>query len=957
MATAAIGRRTPTGRFKKYAVYLYASALYDFAKVENMRDYANYREELMKQAVDGTFASLFPQAIVLADAALGGCVATTSTTSGLKLISENISPYHPTENVGEGAWEDDISFGENSSYTHSQAETSFTESVISTSTSFNGSMDLNNVSGVDINNGGNKMISDTPKSPNRLNLNLKIDTILPPQGLITENSDQYELGLGLAHSSGSLPSSPFANRSVPPSPYSAITRSVPPLPQSSPHNVFKTSPPAVCNDAPSIVKSNNSNSDSIFGDTNSNIQLFDRPELGSDASLLFDVPPAATNVFNAASNSSEDLVQIAMVTASALVVAAAPVVSVAASIVKPRAIFSGRALLATGASPFDAPSSSGPFGTAAMPAAAISGRAQMMVNPMRGVSGAAAATTTAAAPVISTNVMNTIPDSLFGSVIDSVFVSSPSIGSVMGNISRSAVSDHSHPFGGSNFDNNNPFNSPPPAAVNSVNANDIFNHAPSMPVNANYSHIAQAPSSYSGNKSNTQASQSGNDIFSRQAPVTVTSHADPLAPPSAPGVRAKSTSQPSIALAAVPTVSRPPNSIGSGAINSSMVQTPPGKIATPHGFVTAVAQAPTIINAPSNVQTTTSPSRKDVITTKKETSIPSHLTIPGQVKQPAPAVVDAAPLSHAAVPLVNQIKQDSLWSNNTNKPPQLAAPVVSSTTCGNNNVLNGRSTAGRPVCPAVSFGFGGHLVVMIPVAKQIINPLLITPEDVAKPFKNGPVTICKLNDLLKNNNVYSEEIKLFVSLLNESPATAASNPTDLKEFIGRCLEAPISSQLSDKYYDSLNPAAGKNSRIAAEKLMWALLLALVDHNGCVKSSIGAEDPSSPESSIVRTLLGPSDQHSMANNSVPSITADMKNLYCNFAAPANNSSSSMTNGDMYATIESLLLHGRREEAAQMAADGHDWGLAMLIGSVCGSQKYQEIVRSFAATHFPKTSPLR
>jgi hypothetical protein len=44
----------------------------------------------------------------------------------------------------------------------------------------------------------------------------------------------------------------------------------------------------------------------------------------------------------------------------------------------------------------------------------------------------------------------------------------------------------------------------------------------------------------------------------------------------------------------------------------------------------------------------------------------------------------------------------------------------------------GNMCAGRPPCAVVSFGFGGRVSVMLPRAKKQLNPLLVTPEDVAK---------------------------------------------------------------------------------------------------------------------------------------------------------------------------------------------------------------------------------
>jgi hypothetical protein len=43
-----------------------------------------------------------------------------------------------------------------------------------------------------------------------------------------------------------------------------------------------------------------------------------------------------------------------------------------------------------------------------------------------------------------------------------------------------------------------------------------------------------------------------------------------------------------------------------------------------------------------------------------------------------------------------------------------------------------RKNYGRPPCPCVCLGFGGRVSIMIPRARYIMNPLLATPEEIAK---------------------------------------------------------------------------------------------------------------------------------------------------------------------------------------------------------------------------------
>ena len=56
------------------------------------------------------------------------------------------------------------------------------------------------------------------------------------------------------------------------------------------------------------------------------------------------------------------------------------------------------------------------------------------------------------------------------------------------------------------------------------------------------------------------------------------------------------------------------------------------------------------------------------------------------------------------------------------------------------------------------------------------------------------------------------------------------------------------------------------------------------------------------------------------------------------------------------MESLLLLGQREEALQLAVASKQWALAMLLSSVSSADKYQEVVRAYANSHFPVGTPM-
>lgn len=60
--------------------------------------------------------------------------------------------------------------------------------------------------------------------------------------------------------------------------------------------------------------------------------------------------------------------------------------------------------------------------------------------------------------------------------------------------------------------------------------------------------------------------------------------------------------------------------------------------------------------------------------------------------------------------------------------------------------------------------------------------------------------------------------------------------------------------------------------------------------------------------------------------------------------------------LHATVEGLLVEGRREEAVDTALESHDWALAIVVASVCGKETYQRVVKAFADSNYPKASGL-
>ena len=176
--------------------------------------------------------------------------------------------------------------------------------------------------------------------------------------------------------------------------------------------------------------------------------------------------------------------------------------------------------------------------------------------------------------------------------------------------------------------------------------------------------------------------------------------------------------------------------------------------------------------------------------------------------------------------------------------------------------------------------------------------------------------------------------------------------------------------------------------VASEKLLWTLLKLCVDRGGVLSSD--ASDASeverslsealTPEMKIAQLLMGhapapttatPSGTAAGGNTGAPSTAVkvfsgstssssyspDMtlsKELYGAFK-PTDGKGGDVST-DQYVEIEALLVVGRKEEALRKAIQYGEWSLALLLGSVCGADKYQEVIRSYSASHFPASAPM-
>ena len=70
-----------------------------------------------------------------------------------------------------------------------------------------------------------------------------------------------------------------------------------------------------------------------------------------------------------------------------------------------------------------------------------------------------------------------------------------------------------------------------------------------------------------------------------------------------------------------------------------------------------------------------------------------------------------------------------------------------------------------------------------------------------------------------------------------------------------------------------------SSKVMSEKMLWSLLKIMVSTGGSVSSSGGCEDLSSPESQIIKLLLGKSEEEALVPNGLFSPASVEVNWIC------------------------------------------------------------------------------
>eukprot|EP01038_Epipyxis_sp_PR26KG_P007099 gene7099-9686_t len=526
-------------------------------------------------------------------------------------------------------------------------------------------------------------------------------------------------------------------------------------------------------------------------------------------------------------------------------------------------------------------------------------------------------------------------------------------------------------------------------------ASDLFAKSPPFPTNNNTSNGFQSDNDLfssppPGTKSQKIApTASATDIFNQLPPSNIPSiPSDPFSPPAAPGVKVipppkkkiddntnnLPTGVPSIPIASVPSkeinTTKAKNAINRAKNSGPPADSiPPGMRLTPHGL--AVTPATTVNAAPpSAVSFPVPPSNNTAASLFSSANDNANRLFAAPPTTIASVKTSDAIIDNSILSTLTQVPETVPFDmNKVNDdyqpvpPPQpIVAPEKDSIAVFGRKNHDGMTITpllqqqrmnnhciGKPVCTIVSFGFGGKVAIMFPKATSLLhsNPLLSMKD--AKPYAAGCIRQVRLLDLIHVGSQQNDlGVRVTVNSLPDlhqlvSAAQAFSGPLGASSD-WNAEESQIRNYIAEELQN-----CSQLSRNNDQILLWKLILILLDSNGTLSSDLGSSDPSSPESRIIQLLL----DHSSDGPAEESL---LSSLHQSFASNSTNNNTNKTSPEVILEIEKLLVRGQREEALQIAMRERDWSLAMLISCVCGPDKYQEVVKSFANNHFPLGSPI-
>jgi len=165
------------------------------------------------------------------------------------------------------------------------------------------------------------------------------------------------------------------------------------------------------------------------------------------------------------------------------------------------------------------------------------------------------------------------------------------------------------------------------------------------------------------------------------------------------------------------------------------------------------------------------------------------------------------------------------------------------------------------------------------------------------------------------------EIHKLHSLLPSHPVVLAERKKEEHGIVG---------SLNGTTDDAASSYIQENVEERSSDNLWTLIQIASKSEGRLRSDEGVADTSSPESAIIQLFLQ-NDLETKENHD---------SLF------SNKSEDSIPDNEALERVESLLLHGKREEAVEQAVIGNQFALALLVASMCDRTTFQNATKHFA-----------
>mmetsp|Transcript_26662 Transcript_26662/g.32320 ORF Transcript_26662/g.32320 Transcript_26662/m.32320 type:complete len:2975 (+) Transcript_26662:46-8970(+) len=230
----------------------------------------------------------------------------------------------------------------------------------------------------------------------------------------------------------------------------------------------------------------------------------------------------------------------------------------------------------------------------------------------------------------------------------------------------------------------------------------------------------------------------------------------------------------------------------------------------------------------------------------------------------------------------------------------------------------------RPPHPIATFGFGGRLCIMVPrPGVRLSGSSSFDNNDAAAaasfgkspPLRKGPVKIVSVSQVVSAEGGLGDERKV-------KPFLKSDEEVALKRI----------------------DQGGKGG-----DMLWKLIGVAAHHRGKFRCGGGVKDLEGPEAAIVDILTeGYSNEKEETEECFENNDQD--------TSREKYSTSNSSDITSLHSIQTSLLLGKREDAVNLSLESNRYALALLVGSMCDRNTYQNAARQFINA-LPQQSPLR